>query len=101
MEARMVTLTPKPGHVDDLSAFWDDTVVAEIAGQQGNRGFVLLKDVAHDRVVGVSLWASTADVDAAAPIVRAHMASIADHLASPPEVTRVEVAAVTSEALTR
>jgi quinol monooxygenase YgiN len=96
----MVTLRPKPGHLDALAGFWDDAVVAEIAGQHGNRGFALLKDAANDRVVGVSLWDSAADVDAAGPTVRAHMASIADHLASPPEVALVEVAAVTGGAIT-
>jgi heme-degrading monooxygenase HmoA len=96
----LLTLTSKPGHLDALAAFWDDGVVAEIAGQRGNRGFALLKDAANDRVVGVSLWDSAADVDAAGPTVRAHIASIADHLASQPEVAVVEVAALTSGALT-
>jgi heme-degrading monooxygenase HmoA len=96
----LLTLRPKPGHLDALAAFWDETVVAEIAGQRGNRGFALLKDTANDRVVGVSLWDSAADVEAAGATVRAHIASISDHLASPPEVALVEVAALTSGALT-
>jgi quinol monooxygenase YgiN len=100
VEARLLTLKPKPGHLDALAAFWDDAVVAEIAGQHGNRGFTLLKDAENDRVVGLSLWDSAADVDAAGPTVRAHIASISDHLASPPEVALVEVAASTSGALT-
>jgi quinol monooxygenase YgiN len=100
MEARLLTLTPKRGHLDDVAAFWDDAVVAEITRQHGNRGFALLKDATNDRVVGVSLWNSAADVDAAGPTVQAHMAAIADHLASPPDVAVVEVAAVSSGALT-
>jgi heme-degrading monooxygenase HmoA len=99
MEARMVTLIPKPGHLDDLAAFWDDTVVAEINGLPGNRGFVLLKDAESDRVVGLSLWDASTDADAAGPTVRAHMASISEHLAVPPRITLVEVAASTAGVL--
>ena len=100
MEARLLTLTPKPGHLDELAAFWDESVVAEIARQHGNRGFALLKDAAGERIIGLSLWDSAADVDAAGCTVRAHMAAIANHLAAPPAVALVEVSAVTSGALT-
>jgi quinol monooxygenase YgiN len=97
----MVTLTPKPGHLDDLAAFWDDTVVAEMNGQPGNRGFVLLKDPENERVVGLSLWDAAADADAAGPTVRAHMASISEHLASAPIIALVEVAASTAGVFSR
>jgi quinol monooxygenase YgiN len=93
MEARMVTMTPKPGHLDDLAAFWDAAVVSEITDQEGAAGFVLLKDTANDRLVGVSLWASAAAADAAGGTFGSHMQTVGGHLAAPPSVTIAEVAA--------
>jgi quinol monooxygenase YgiN len=101
MDARMVTLTPKPGRLDDLAAFWDDEVVAEIAGQAGNLGFVLVKDEANDRLVGLSLWESAADADAAGPTFRGHMTAVAGLLAGPPSAAVVEVAASSAQVLAR
>jgi quinol monooxygenase YgiN len=97
----MVTLTPKPGRLDDLAAFWDDEVVAEIVEQAGSLGFVLVKDGANERLVGLSLWESAADADAAGPTFRGHMAAVADLLAGPPTAAVVEVAASSARALAR
>jgi heme-degrading monooxygenase HmoA len=99
MDARMVTLTPKPGHLDSLAEFWDDVVVSQIADQPGNRGFVLLKDTANGRLVGLSLWESAADADAAGSTFRAHMSGVADHLASPPTAVVAQVAAASASVL--
>jgi heme-degrading monooxygenase HmoA len=93
MEARMVTLTPKPGRLDEVAAFWNDEVVAAIAEQQGNRGFVLLKDAANGRIVGLSLWDNADDANAAVQTFRSHMGAIEESLASPPAAAIVEVAA--------
>jgi quinol monooxygenase YgiN len=101
MDARMVTLTPKPGHLDALAAFWDDAVVAEIADRPGNRGFVLLKDAANGRLVGVSMWDSATDAEAAGPTFRSHMSSVAEHLASPPSPAFAEVAASSAHVFSR
>lgn len=101
MEARMVTLTPRPGHVDDVAAFWTDPVVAGLAAQPGNRGFVLLKDTANGRVIGLSLWDSAADAEASGPTFRSHMEGIGQYLAEPPRAMIAEVAASTAGALTR
>jgi quinol monooxygenase YgiN len=101
MDARMVTLTPKPGRLDDLAAFWNDEVVAEIVEQAGNRGFFLVKDEANDRLVGLSLWESAADADAAGPTFGSHMTAVADLLAGPPNAAVVEVAASSGQVLAR
>lgn len=93
MEARMVTLTPKPGHVDDVAGFWTDPVVESLAAQPGNRGFVLLKDTTNGLVIGLSLWDSAADAEASGPTFRSHMASIGQYLAEPPHATIATVAA--------
>jgi heme-degrading monooxygenase HmoA len=101
MEARMVTMTPKPGHINELAAFWDESVVAEIADRAGNRGFVLLKDAAGDRLVGLSLWDSAADAEAAGSTFRKHMSGVSEHLASPPSAELVEVAASSAGVLSQ
>jgi heme-degrading monooxygenase HmoA len=101
MDARLVTLTPKPGHLDALAAFWDERVVADISGRDGNQGFVLLKDTASDRLIGVSLWDSATDAEAAGPTFRSHMAGVAEHLAAPPHASVVEVVASSATVLSR
>lgn len=93
MDARMVTLDAKPGHVDDLAAFWDNAVLAQITSQAGSQGFFIFTDSANDRVVGLSLWDSTADADATAATFGSHMAAVAEHLAAPPIPARLHVAA--------
>ncbi len=100
MEARMVTLTPKPTDIDELAAFWTDAVVAEITAQPGNRGFVLLKDTANARVIGLSLWDSTADAEASGPTFRRHMEAVGEYLADPPHAVIAAVAAPAAGALT-
>lgn len=100
MEARMVTLTPKPGDIDDLAAFWTDPIVAEITTQPGNRGFVLLTDTAAGRVIGLSLWDSTTDAEASGPTFRRHMEAVNKYLADAPRAVIAEVAASTAGALT-
>lgn len=99
MEARLVTLTAKPGHVEALAAFWDDAVVAQITTQAGSRGFFLLTDTANDRVVGLSLWDSAADADATGHTFRSHMDAVAGHLAGPPDPAAMHVAAATPATL--
>ncbi len=100
MEARMVTLTPKPGDIDDLAAFWTEPVVAEITAQPGNRGFVLLKDTGNARVIGLSLWDSTPDAEASGPTFRRHMEAVGKYLADAPHALIAEVAASAAGALT-
>ncbi len=99
MEARMVTLTPKPGHVDDVAAFWTAPVVEGLTAQAGNRGFVLLKDTANGLVIGLSLWDSAADADASGRTFRSHMEGIGQYLAEPPRAVIAEVAASSAAAL--
>src|SRR5262245_17783662 len=99
MEARIVTLTPTPGHTDDLAAFWTGEVVATIAAQPGNRGFTLLKDTANGRVIGFSLWDSAADAEASGPTLRSHMEAVNQYLAEPPRFVIAEVAASTAAAI--
>jgi len=91
MDARMVTLTATPGHLDALTGFWDDSIVTQLTDQAGNRGFILLKDVANDGLTAVSLWDS--DADATGPTLRSHLASIVEHLAAPANATVVQVVA--------
>lgn len=100
MDARFVTLTPKPGQTQALAAFWDAGVVAQITAQPGSRGFLLLTDLADERVIGLSLWDSAADADAAGPTFRSHMAQIAHHLAVPPSPAAMHVAVATAATLT-
>jgi hypothetical protein len=97
MDARLVTLTAKPGGADALTAFWDDDVVTRITAQTGSRGFFVLSDSDNDRVVLVSLWDSAADADATGPTYLSHMAAVADRVAGPPSpaAMRVVVAAQT------
>ena len=99
MEARTVTLTPKPGHLDDVVAFWDDEVVTEIPDQTGKRGFTLLKGAVNGRVVLLSLWESAADADATGSTFRRHTASVSDHLTGAPSPVIVEVAVLSEGVL--
>ena len=92
VDARLVTLTAKPGGAAALAGFWDDDVVAHITAQTGCRGFLILTDPADDRVVALSLWDSADDADAAAPTYLAHMAAVAEHLAAPPSPAGMHVA---------
>ena len=100
MNARFVTLTPKPGQAEDLAMFWDEAVVAQITAQPGNRGFLLLTDAAEDRVIAVSLWDSGTDADAAGSTFRDHMGQIAHYLAAPPSPSAMRVAVATQTVLT-
>ncbi len=93
MNARMVAAEPKPRHLDDLVGLWDDDSVAQITGQQGNSAFQPFRDVVDSRVVALSVWDRDADADAAGPDLGSHMASVSHHLASPPRVGRLGVAA--------
>lgn len=93
MDTRMVTLNTQPGHVDAVAVFWDDAVVAEITAQAGSRGFFLLADSASDRVIGLSLWDSAADSEAAGLTFISHMAAVGEHLAAPPSPASFHVAA--------
>jgi hypothetical protein len=93
MDARMVTLIPKPGHADELVEFWDETVVGEITGCAGNRGFVLLKEPDGTAVHGLSFWDATADAEAARATFRRHMAAVSGHLAAEPQAHVADVAA--------
>jgi heme-degrading monooxygenase HmoA len=100
MQARFVTLTAKPGRVDELAAFWDNGVVAQITAQAGNRGFFLLADNDSDRVIGLSLWDSADAADAAGATFRSHMDAVAHHLAAPPSAAAMHVAVASPVALT-
>jgi len=99
MNARMVIAEPKPGHLDDVVGFWDEETVAEIIGQQGSRGFFLFRDAANGRVVALSMWDSDADANAAGLTFRSHMASVSGHLASPPQVERLDIAVASGAVL--
>lgn len=96
MDARLVTLTAKPGGADALAAFWDDAVVEQITAQSGSRGFYLLTDAAKDQVVLVSLWDSAADADATGPTYLSHMAAVAERLDAPPSPAGMHVAVATT-----
>lgn len=100
MQARVVTLTAKPGHAEELAGFWDDAVVAQITAQAGNRGFFLLADNDSDRVIGLSLWDSADAADATGPTFRSHMDAVAHHLAAAPSAAAMHVAVATPVALT-
>jgi hypothetical protein len=93
MNARMVTLTARPGHLFAITDFYDEQVVTEITAQRGNRGFFLLANAQDDTATAVSLWDSAEDADATAPTLRRHMTALADHLAGPPRPAPVTVAA--------
>jgi hypothetical protein len=99
MDARLLTLTAKPGGTAALAAFWDEEVIARITAQAGSRGFYVLTDAADDRVVCLSLWDSAADADATAPTYLAHMAAIADLVAAPPSAAAMTVVAATTTPL--
>src|ERR1700694_2322966 len=90
MNARMAIVEPRPEHVDEVVGVWDDETVAQITGQQGNRGLFLFRDVANGRVGAVCLWGSDADADAAGLAFRRHTASVSGYLASPSQVERLE-----------
>jgi heme-degrading monooxygenase HmoA len=102
MNARFVTLTPKPGQAEALATFWDDAVVAQVTAQPGNRGFILLTDADtdNDRVVALSLWDSAAAAAAAGATFRSHMGQIAQHLAAPPSAAAMRVLVATAATLT-
>lgn len=99
MDARLVTLTAKPGQAPALAAFWDDAVIAQITAQAGSRGFFVLTDAANDRVIALSLWDSANDADATGPTFRTHMDAVAEHLAAPPSPAAMHVAAATTAPL--
>lgn len=92
MDARCVTLTAKPGQAEALASFWDDSIVSEITAQPGNRGLLMLADAANDRVLGLSLWDSAADADAAGPTFGRHMDAVAGLLAAPPLPAAMHIA---------
>jgi hypothetical protein len=96
MDARLVTLTAKPGEAAALAAFWDDDVVAQITAQTGSRGFYILTNIAADQVVAVSLWDSAKDADATGPTFLRHMAAVAQHLSAPPSPSALHVAVATT-----
>ena len=56
-------------------------------------GFFLLADSASDRVIGLSLWDSAADSEAAGLTFISHMAAVGEHLAAPPSPASFHVAA--------
>jgi quinol monooxygenase YgiN len=99
MNARMVIAEPRSGHLDALVGFWDDETVAQITGQRGNRGFLLFQDAASGRVVALSIWESDADADAAGLTFKRHMETVLGHLASPPQVQRLDVAVASGAVL--
>ena len=100
MDARMVTMTAKPGHAEQLAEFWDDDVVAEITGCPGNRGFVLLLDADGSRVHGLSLWDTADDATVARGTFARHMAAVSQHLATDPEARPAHVVAAAGAVLT-
>jgi|ERR1022692_418752 hypothetical protein len=78
MEAWMVTLSTKPGHLDDVAGFFDDAVVAEIAGSLAAGD----SSCSHSCRPTVTRWTAPRSASAGSPARRTHPSRLSNEKAS-------------------
>ena len=66
MFAQLVKVKVQPGKVDEAIAIFTDSVIPAARQQKGFRNAYLLVDRSANRVMGLSLWETEADVAALA-----------------------------------
>ena len=65
--ARVNTRQIQAGKMDEAIRTYQDSTVPRVRGQQGSTGALALTDRGTGKVIAISLWASEADMNAAAP----------------------------------
>ena len=95
MHARMTVAHAQPDRFEEAVAAVQAGFVAAAREQPGYRGFLLLTDRAQQQLVGISLWATEADVQTsggASGYYRQQMDDFLGLLVGPPTTTTLEVA---------
>ena len=93
MHARMMTFQVRPGMIDQMIGLVRDSLVPVAASQQGFRGGFALTDRERERVVGVTLWDSEADMIAGEnnTYLQGQLGKLADLVESAPVREHYEV----------
>ncbi len=95
MFAQLVKVKVQPGKVDEATAIFTDSVIPAAKQQKGFRNAYLLVDRSANRVIGLSLWETEADVAALATsgFYQEQVAKFAAIFDGPPEREVYEVGA--------
>lgn len=93
MHARTGRLEVSPDRIDDVVSVLSNEQVPRYRGQRGYKGFSVLADRESGAIVGVSLWESEADLEAAEELgEQARSAAVeAGHIGTQPVTERWEV----------
>lgn len=92
MYARAITFQYQPGKIDEGLNILRETVVPELQQQPGFQGATNLVDRGNNKVVGITLWRSEADLQASGMSkLQARFAKVSSFLAAVPTVESYEV----------
>lgn len=92
MYARAITFQYQPGKMDEGLNILRETVVPELQQQPGFQGATNLVDRGNNKVVGITLWRSEADLQASGMSkLQARFAKVSSFLAAVPIVESYEV----------
>jgi hypothetical protein len=92
MYARVITFQYQPGKIEEGLDLLRETVVPELRGLTGFEGATNLVDRGTNKVVGITLWRSEADLQASGiGKLQARFGKIASLLAAAPLVENYEV----------
>jgi heme-degrading monooxygenase HmoA len=95
MYARMTMAQAQPERFDEAVTAVQDTFVSAAQQKLGYRGFLLLTERDQQRLVGISLWESEADMQSSggtSGYYRQQLAEFTDLLVTPATTTTHEVA---------
>ena len=93
MHARVISGDIQPGKIDEMSVFFQETVMPAAAQQQGFRGGYLLVDPRTGKALSVTLWESEADMTASqtSGYLQENLMKAAAYFTGPPTLSTYEV----------
>lgn len=92
MYARVITFQYQPGKMDEGLAILRELVVPELRQTPGFRGATNLVDHSTNKVVGITVWKSEADLQASGMSkLQARFATVSSFLAAAPLVENYEI----------
>ncbi len=92
MYARVVTTQYQPGKLDEGLHIFRESVLPELKQQAGFQGITLLLDRSNNKMAGISLYQTEADLQASGTNIQARFAIASSRFAAAPLVETYEVA---------
>ena len=92
MYARVITFQYQPGKIDEALQIFRESVLPEMRQQAGFQGATMLADRGNNKVVGITLWQTEADLQKSLPSGQERFPGVSSHFAVAPIVETYEVA---------